>query len=230
VNATKINPLTFTIEAHARQYAVNIDARAELVVDGVSSGLHLLEERAERPRYFSEKALQKAERIFKRVTNGLDRTEFVIDDTQHIVLTPTKCLKAARNTRSVLEPTGRPYKEIGTVEGYFISVSRDGYGRNIMHIRHRLTGDEVKCVVIGDAERELAHREIDEVWRNRRVAVYGTIQYRSPGRIFQIEASKITFLRSRSELPGVNDILDPDFTGGLKSEDYLERLRDGDLS
>jgi len=26
----------------------------------------------------------------------------------------------------------------------------------------------------------------------------------------------------------VDDILDPDFTGGLRSEDYLARQRDGD--
>lgn len=33
VDATKVNPLTFTIQAFARQYAVNVDARADHVVD-----------------------------------------------------------------------------------------------------------------------------------------------------------------------------------------------------
>ena len=31
------------------------------------------------------------------------------------------------------------------------------------------------------------------------------------------------------ELPSVDDILDEDFTGGLRTEEYLERLRNGQL-
>lgn len=34
----------------------------------------------------------------------------------------------------------------------------------------------------------------------------------------------------KDELPGVDDILDDEFTGGLKTEEYLERLRNGRLS
>lgn len=33
------------------------------------------------------------------------------------------------------------------------------------------------------------------------------------------------FLRSQSELPQVNDIIDFDFTSGMTSEDYIERQR-----
>jgi hypothetical protein len=230
VDATKVNPLIFTIQAFARQYAVNVDARADHVVDRALSGLRLLEQKAERPPYFTEPALVRAERIFERVANGLDRTEIVTGDTSPIVLTPNIARVAAKNARSVLEPAGRPYKEIGSLEGYFQSVSRDGRGRRVLHMKHRLTGDEVKCFVVGDAEKELAHREIEDVWRGRRISVFGTIHYRGPGRISQMEASRIRFLRSRSELPDIDDIIDPDFTGGLRSEDYLEKLRDGDLS
>lgn len=230
VDATKVNPLTFTIQAFARQYAVNVDVRADHVVDRTISGLRLLEQRGERPPYFTEPALVKAGRIFERVTNGLDQTEIATEGIAPVVLTPNVARIAARNARSVLEPAGKPYKEIGSLEGYFQSVSRDGRGRRVLHIRHRLTGDEVKCFATGDAEKELAHREIDEVWRGRRISVFGTIHYRGPGRISQVEASRIRFLRSRSELPDIDDIIDPNFTGGLKSEDYLEKLRDGDLS
>lgn len=125
---------------------------------------------------------------------------------------------------------GKPYKEMGSIEGYFQSVGRDGRGRRTLLIKSRLTGDEVKCFVTGDAEKELAHREIEDVWRGRRVSVFGTIHYRGVGRISQVDASKIRFLRSKSELPDIDDIIDPDFTGGLRSEDYLEKLRDGELS
>lgn len=230
VDATKTNPITITIQAFARQFAVNVDARAEHVVDRARSGLCLLGQKAERPPYFTEPALLKAERIFERVTNGLDHTEIATEDAPPIVLTPNIARVAAKNTRSVIEPAGRPYKEIGSLEGYFQSVSRDGHGRRVLHMKHRLSGDAVKCLVSGEAESELAHREIDDVWRGRRISVFGTICYRGPGRISQMEASTIRFLRSRSELPDIDDIIDPNFTGGLRSEDYLEKLRDGDVS
>jgi len=230
VDATKVNPITFTIQAFARQYAVNVDARADHVVDRALFGLRLLGQRAERPPYFTEPVLLRAERIFERVTNGLDQTEIETAGATAILLTPNTARVAGKNTRSVLEPAGRPYKEIGSLEGYFQSVGRDGHGRRILEIKHRLTGDEVKCRVIGDAEKELAHREIDDVSRGRRISVFGTIHYRGPGRISYMEASSIRFLRSKSELPDIDDIIDPDFTGGLRSEDYLEKLRDGDIS
>ncbi|MBN9261091.1 MAG: hypothetical protein J0I57_23355 [Hyphomicrobium sp.] len=230
VDAKRSSPLTFTIQAFARQFAVNVDARAGHVVDRAFAGLRLLEEQAERPAYFTEKALERAERIFERVTNGLDQTEIRSDGFRPIVLTPSVARVASRNTRSVLEPGGRPFKEIGSVEGYIQTVGRDGRGRRVVWIKHRLTGDEVRCALTGDAAKALAHCEVEDVWRGDRVSLFGTIHYRTPGRISHIEASAIRFLRSRSELPDVDDIIDPDFTGGLKSEEYLEKLRNGELS
>jgi hypothetical protein len=45
-----------------------------------------------------------------------------------------------------------------------------------------------------------------------------------------MDATQVRFLRSRSELPDVDDIIDPNFTGGMRSEDYLDKLRDDDIS
>jgi hypothetical protein len=230
VNASKGSPLTLTIQAFARQFAVNVDARANHVVERAISGLRLLEEKAERPPYFTEPALAKAQRIFERVTNGLDHTEIDADGITKVVLTPSVARVAGRNVRSVLEPAGKPYKEIGSLEGYFQRVGRDGHGRRMLWMKHRLTGDEVRCLVAGEAEKTLAHHEIEDVWRGSRISVFGTIHYRALGRIAHMEANTIRFLRSKSELPDVNDIIDPDFTDGLRSEDYLEKLRNGGLS
>jgi hypothetical protein len=36
-------------------------------------------------------------------------------------------------------------------------------------------------------------------------------------------------MRARSELPQIDDILDPDFTDGIESVEYVRRLRDGTL-
>jgi hypothetical protein len=232
VDAVRVNPFTFTIQAFARQYAVNVDSRANKVVDLAISGLRLLEMRAERPAYFTEQALAKAERIFERVTNGLDQTEILTENEPPVVLTPDVARVAVRNARSVRTPAGRPYKEFGSIEGYFQTVGSDGRGggKPVLYIKSRTTGDEIKCFVSGEAEAEVSHAEVGDVWRGRRMSVSGTIHYRCPGRISHVDAVRIRFLRNRRDLPDIDDIIDQDFTGGLRSEEYLERLRDGELS
>jgi hypothetical protein len=56
------------------------------------------------------------------------------------------------------------------------------------------------------------------------------LSYRGLGLLSQIDAISVRFLRNRADLPTVDDIADETFTGGLSSEEYLERLRDGSLS
>ena len=228
-HASKNSPLSFTLEAFPRQFAVNIDTRAQIVAAHVVRGLDTLRSTAERPRYFTDEALVRAERLFQRITNGLAKTQITTDDFPPIELTPTVARAAAKHTQALLSPEFKPYRELGSAEGYFESVSRDGYGRRILHMKHRLSGDNVKCVVSGDAEREIGIREIGEVWKKRRISVSGTIHYKAPGRISSIEATSVRFLRGSQELVDIVDIIDPDFTGGMRSEDYLEKLRNGEI-
>ena len=122
--------------------------------------------------------------------------------------------------------TRKSYKELGSIEGNAQSVERDGYGRRILWVRYRLTGENVKCIVSGAAEQELEQHQIKDVWRYRRVQVSGMLHYKGIGILREVEAIRVRFLRDRNELPSVDDILDPNFTGGLRSEDYLARLRD----
>src|SRR5262245_3657592 len=74
VHAAKVNPLSLTLEAFARQFAVNVDQRVGLVVEHTNQGLRRLRDAPERPPYFNDEAVRKAERIFERVTNGLALT------------------------------------------------------------------------------------------------------------------------------------------------------------
>ena len=231
VHAVTASPITFTVEAFPRQFAVNVDSRATYVVERTFSGVIKLQDTAERPPFFTDSALGIAKRLFERVTNGLDRTDFELDDgTSLVSLTPTIARAASQNVRAILEPVAKPYKEFGSVEGYFQNVGQDGYGRRVLWVRTHLTGDEVKCFVAGEAEKQLAHCEIGDVWKRRRLEVVGLLHFRGPGRIAHVDAHRLRFFRTRDELPSTDDILDENFTGGLATEDYLERLRDGRLS
>lgn len=232
VAATTNSPLEFTAEASARHFATNVDQRAELVTRFTANGLQLLKVRGERPLYFTDKTMLKAERFFERVTNGLDETKIVYEGARALSvfdITPSAAKAAAANVRAALTPPDKPYKELGSVEGTPRTIGRDGFGRLVMWLKERLTGEEVKCILTGDAEEELGQHQIKEVWESRRLLVFGTLHYKGIGKLSQVDGTRVKFFRD-SDLPDIEDILDENFTGGLSSEEYLKRLRDGELS
>jgi hypothetical protein len=229
--ASKSSPLAFELTPFPRRHGVNIEHRAREVKEHVEAGLSLLRSKAERPSYFTESVLDKAQKLFERVTNGLNLTKIEFgDDLPEIHITPANARAAATNISSVRKPKEKPYREIGSIEGTLQRVERDGYGRPLLYVKLRLDGDTVKCVARDGARTEVERHEIADIWKNRRVRVFGLIYYRALGRITQLDADAVHFLRSRDELPQPSDIVDMNFTGGLKSEEYLERLRNGELS
>lgn len=144
-----------------------------------------------------------------------------------MITTPAIARSAAKNTELALKPVDKPYAELGSIEGIARGVDVDGHGRRLLNVRHRLTGDVIKCILHGQALEVIGRHTVGDVFQGLRVHVHGTIRYRSLGHISQVEATEILFARPRADLPSIDDILDETFTGGLKSEDYLERLRDG---
>lgn len=232
VHAATASPITFTVQAFPKQFAVNVDARADHVIVNALRGVRELLQNPSRPSNFTDQTLGLAQRLYDRVMNGLDRTEIEVEgeEADQIAITPTVARVAAQNIRAVLQPVAKPYKEIGGVEGHIQNVGQDGYRRRFLLIRSRMTGDEIKCFVSGDAEKQLAKCEVADVWRRARVEVFGLIHFKGPHRITQVDAQRLRFFHSESELPDVDAILDPDFTSGLRSEEYLDRLRNGRLS
>ena len=231
VSASKSSPLAFEIEAFPKHYGTNIDKRVGVVMTETALGLASLQTNAERPNYFTDKVLVRAHRIFERVTNGLSQSDANFGDgLPPLMLTPNTARTAARNTYNVLKPADKPYKELGSVEGLFRGAEHDGHGRRIVLVKDRVTGELIKCFVFDTALANVEVRQIKEVWQNQRIQVSGKLHYRARGKLVQIDAYSFRFFRSRSELPQIDDIIDPDFTGGLRSEEYLDRLRSGELS
>lgn len=228
--ASMNSPLAFELTAFPRRHGMNIERRTREVKEHVAAGLSLLRSRAERPSYFTEPVLERTAKLFERVTNGLSLTKIEFGDRlPEIEITPKNARAAATNIAAVRKPTEKPYREIGSVEGTLQRVERDGYGRPLLYVKLRLNGETVKCLAGYDARAEVERHEIADIWKNRRIRVFGTIYYRSLGHITQLQADTVQFLRLKEELPRPGDIVDETFTGGLRSEEYLERLRNGDL-
>lgn len=228
VAATTNSPITFEARAFAHDFGVNVDNRAEIVARHTALGLQQLEQKGERPPYFTDKVLARADRLFSRVTNGLERTSvFLGDDLPSLDVTPAIARRASENVRAALKPDSRPYEELGSIEGFVEKIEKDGWGHPVVRLRVRLTGDTVKCFVRGNALKAFEDRQIGDVWRGRRVQLFGMLKFKGLGALFQIDADEVRFLRTRAELPSVEDILDENFTGGLSTEEYLTRVRDG---
>ena len=226
--ASKKSPLAFELTPFPRRHGVNIELRTKQVKEQVCGGLQMLRSKAERPSYFTDAVLEKAEKLFQRVGNGLDLTTIEFgDDLPAIDITPLDAKAAAANTIAIRLPKDKPYREIGSVEGMLQRVERDGYGHPLLSVKIRLSGETVKCIPNESVQREVERHEIAEIWESRRVRVFGVIHYKAPGHVMQIDCDAIQFLRPREELPSARDIVDENFTGGLKSEEYLERLRSG---
>ena len=231
VDARKSSPLALEAAAFPRQFAMNADRRVELVIKHTVLGLMALQVGKGRPPFFSEKLLAKAEKIFERVTNGLSET--TIDPgpgLPPVTLDRASAHAAINNVRSILRPPDKPYKEIGSIEGYVHGLGLDRWGNRVLKVRHRLTGDEINCRIFGEALEAFADVKVGTIWSGCRVQLFGVIYYKGIGRIARVDVQQVRFLRTRGELPDVDNILDPNFTGGMSTEDYLDRVWNGDLS
>lgn len=231
-NAKKNTPLELELTPFPRRHGTNIDQRVHKVKEYTAGGLALLAANAERPSFFNDAVLEKVERLFQRVTNGLDLTkvDYGPEIQRTVEITPSIARVAVSHISAVRVPQEKPYRELGSVEGFLKGVDRDGFGHAIVYVKLRLNGEIVKCLASETVESEVEKHQIGDVWKNRRVRVSGTIYYKSLGRISKIDADVVQFLRRRDELPSSSDIINKDFTSGLASTEYLEKLRNGELS
>lgn len=225
--ATMNSPISLELTPFGVGPVSAVIARAGRVERAVSSGLRALGKGVERPEYFNNATLTKAQKLHKRVLNGLSDTIVSFDPTvdgDPIVIDQP----AARNVERAIErataATSTPYKEFGSIEGFVTKPELDGYQRAILRFRSRLGGEEIKAYASGDAFHQVEALRLSDVWQGVRIRVYGTIHYKSLGVVDVVNATGMEVL-DQEALPGMNDILDPEFTHGLTTESYLRELR-----
>jgi hypothetical protein len=150
IDASKSSPLAFEAGAFARQYAMNIDRRANIVVATTASGMSLLQTGGARPQFFTEKVLTKAEKFFERVTNGLAETGIDYGPgLPSMSLNRVTAYEAAAHVQRILNPPDKVYTELGSVEGIAHGFDKDAQGFPYLKVKHRLTGDELQCRLYG---------------------------------------------------------------------------------
>jgi hypothetical protein len=229
--ATTNSPIAIEATPFPKQFGVNVDHRVALVKAAAANGLRALTTDATRPPYFNQAVLGRAKKVAERVTNGLAETDVLWGDgAPEFALTPTVAVEVARNAELVLKPKVRPYTERGTLEGYHDGIDPHPQGKHVLYVRSRRTGERVKCILTRDAFEDVRHREIEEVLQGRRVQVRGALHFKAPHNLDFVTAEHVRIMPRREELPTLDEIIDPNFTGGLSTEDYLEAVRDGRIS
>ena len=86
-----------------------------------------------------------------------------------IDLTPSSARNAMQNVDAVLASPDKPYREVGSVEGYPRGVELDGFNRRVAYVVDRVTGEPIKCVIPRNAQQvvlDLSNRQIGDVCRN----------------------------------------------------------------
>lgn len=225
-DAGKNSPLSLELTPYSQDAGGDVAERATKVERATAEGLLALRRGEARPAYFTDDILPKARKLYQRVRNGLAETtiRFEPDVAEPIIIDRTAAEQEEQAAERVKGEVSIPYREIGSVEGYITKPELDGFGRAILRFKSRLTGAEVKAYASGEAFHQVEALRLSDVWDGARVRVYGLIHYKGLGHIEAINASGIELLDTEP-LPGIDDISDPAFTGGLSTEEFLRRQR-----
>jgi hypothetical protein len=227
----------FTAEAEAVSVQKDIDIRpiANLRISEVAEYLNDLSSGRRSTRPISLRRRKAAKKVFERNTRSVGKTivRFDLPKASTVTLTPINSL-AALGVAEVIEGAGiyylpekRERQEFGSVEGTIVDV-RDDYNQPAIRIVERKSGKEISCRVDQDVIDEIANStSLRDVWEHRRVRVRGMIIFDSDGQIKRIYAKSVSAVFPRSMT--TKDIEDKNFTGGLGINEYLEKLREGEL-
>lgn len=207
--------LIVALESESRSISRNVGAE---VTRSFVVSLEIIERDGVTPPYLTEKGMQAARTVLKLIGRGGVSGIEATDLSERVSVSA----RAAANIDQLVTPRTRM---IGSIEGRIETISIRGRPRVIAY--QMRTGKAVTCVFKRDDEA----RMIAEAARvlGQRVNVSGTVVSNGVGEPIRIEAEQIRVFRSESELPTIAELAgsDPDYTGGLTSEEYLRNVRVG---
>jgi hypothetical protein len=189
-DASRASPVRLLV----RPIAARDDVRQRDLVDlsrSISEGLAALRIRAERPPHFTDRALEKAEELARKVGPDLILVR-IGDQTRRTEMTA----QLVANIETVL---GDVVTSLGTVEGRLEAVNV--HNSRYFNVYEDLTGRRIRC--------DFGHR-IDThqiaVAVERRVAVFGEIRYDSNGEIEGMTAESLEVFPAAPDLPTAEDV------------------------
>ena len=128
------------------------------------------------------------------------------------------------NLNTLEDLLGVKYKAIGSIEGKIelINIHPKTRKFDIYELR---TNKAVRCNFPSEIEQDV----FMAAEKRKRVVIFGVISYNSRGEPISILVkTPIRFLPQEKDLPTAKDLrgMSPDFTGDMKTEDYIRSLRE----
>ena len=204
------SPLTMTIVGEP----VGADEFSTGVAVECLGALVRLEQGMEPPSGFPDAAMERAKSLAMARNDGIASVIFSAPD--RLPVEPT--LHLAANVEVILKRRFRP--ETTTLDGTLEAI--DTHGKLKFFVYDAVTGKRIRCT-FGEELFEEAKLSI-----RQRVAVSGVALYNRDGRPLSMKAASLRRLRPSSELPKFRPGEGIDITQGVRSEDYVRRMRDAE--
>lgn len=231
--ASTNSPLKVIGEAASLDPSVDVSVIAKTQRQVVAEQLRALASGRRPARTISKRKRDTYRRIFSRNTNGIGQTDAILGNSiVPILITPAVAVTgigalAEEREIDALVLEDRSREEIGSIEGQLLDVGTD-YNQPAILIRERKTGSEIWCRVDASVKHKISEEaRFEDVWDRRRVIVRGRISFDSAGAVTRVRATSVVTIETRQMT--VHDIKDTNFTGGLSVNDYLDRLREGEI-
>lgn len=228
------SPFRAEAEAVSLDPTVSIAAFAQSRVTEASEFLDEVSQGRLPTKMLGKRRTEAARKIMRRNTGGVGRTIAAFERrATPLTVTPAVAARAlavfeaAEAETFDLLPAKRKRIEIGSVEGTLIDVGTD-YNQPAIHIKERKSDKLITCRVDQALMDEIARSaDFVDVWNHRRVIVRGKIFYDASGAVSRIHARSIKRITPRDMT--LRDIEDREFTEGLNTSTYIDRLREGGL-
>lgn len=204
------------IEAESRVTRGDEDFGPE-VVQHFIDGIHVIQIQGVTPARFSLDSMFSMRKIVRTLgTNGVSTLDVAVPELDKSVELSSE---AETNVQALV---GVHHKSIGSVEGRLELISIHQRSRRF-NVYHSITRKAVRCNLPKEIENEVVGS------LGRRVIVSGLVSYNIRGEPLSVNVDNLRVLKEENYLPSIDDMLGmaPDITGGLTTEDYIRRLRDG---
>jgi hypothetical protein len=225
---TNSPPLTVVAVAEPANPSVDVTSHVMAVKQATASAVRRVAEGRPFPEWLTTSGTNALRDFFRRNANGVGATTIDLEGTDRIEVDHAQAAAAIPAMEGVTLISADVPARIahGEIEGRLVSA---GHYRNrpALYLITALYGP-VWCVLDdhliadwGDAQR------VSDVWKGKRLIVFGRLVYWKGGKLSRIEAQNIR----EKEIATINieDVLDPDFTAGLDPVEYLDRLHEGEL-
>lgn len=228
-NVMKTNPLVLEVEPYGIVSDIDVDHYAGIVFkrfyDGMSAVLH----DSEIPAWIESS--KKSQDTLKRILTASGRTDLELGENSERISIDQEVAESVWNfieQKNIKKQKSIAHGCHGSVEGIIEPLNDNVDDEFCVGVRPRQGGKVVCFKLSQNVVRKIGTaQDISDEWGNKRVFVEGYIEYDTSGEAHSIEVKAITGVEEKDII--LDDLFDPDFTGGLPVGEYQERLREGTL-